>query len=311
MFGFPLSFFPKGLRLAPAVALALWTLPFAGGAPATATATESTTRSGFIDDELIVKHIEAVGTELIKSGGTVKLKTLRNQLQKVHTCSLRLPNEEPQQLTPSELYQKRADGVIVVGMLAKIRKSQRYELAGCSGFALTPDGIFVTNYHVVDNPDAETMVVMTRDGHVTPATEVLAADKLTDVAILRAPGAAFTPLPLAADVPAPGSPIWVISHPDHNFFCLTSGTVSRHFIALTEAGKTPQMAITADFGIGSSGGPILDNCGQVTGIVCSTTSVYWEDAKGKINDLQMVFKHCVPIASIRGLIVGKVEESKQ
>jgi len=260
-------------------------------------------QSGVIDDDAIVSHIEIEGTALIKAGKTVKLKTLRSQLQHAHTCALTLPESSPSEaLTPSELYQQRASGVLVVGMLAKVKKTQRYELAGCSGFALTSDGVFVTNYHVVDNPDAETMVVMSRDGRITPATEVLAADKLSDVAILRAPGATFTPIPLAFDVPSPGSPIWVISHPDHNFFSLTTGTVSRHFIALTEAGRTPQMAITADFGIGSSGGPILDNKGQVTGMVCSTTSVYWEDAKGKVNDLQMVFKHCVPVGSIRGLL---------
>ncbi len=270
--------------------------------PSLLRAAPAETKSGMIDDDAIVSHIEIEGTALIKAGKTVKLKTLRSQLQRAHTCALALPEMPAQSLTPDELYQQRASGVIVVGMLAKMKKTQRYELAGCSGFALTSDGVFVTNYHVVDNPDAETMVVMTRDGRITPATEVLAADKLMDVAILRAPGANFTPIPLALDVPTPGSPIWVISHPDHNFFCLTAGMVSRHFIAATESGKTPQMAITADFGIGSSGGPILDGKGQVTGIVCSTTSVYWEDAKGKINDLQMVFKHCVPVGSIRSLI---------
>lgn len=264
----------------------------------------SIAQNGVIDDDAIVSHIEIEGTALIKAGKTVKLKTLRSQLQRAHTCAIPLPESGSVPLSPSELYQQRAGGVLVVGMLAKVKKSQRYELAGCSGFALTTDGIFVTNYHVVDNPDAETMVVMTRDGHITPATEVLAADKLADVAILRAPGATFTPLPLAIDVPTPGSQIWVISHPDHNFFSLTTGSVSRHFVALTEAGKTPQMAITADFGIGSSGGPILDNKGQVAGMVCSTTSVYWEDGKGKVNDLQMVFKHCVPVGSIRSLVDG-------
>ncbi len=263
---------------------------------------EPPTRPSLIDDDAIVKHIETVGAALIHAGGTVKLKTLRTQLQRAHTCSLHLPASDTEQLSPEELYQRRADGVLVVGMLAKVRKSQRYELAGCTGFALTSDGIFVTNYHVVDNPDAETMVIMTRDGRISPATEVLAADKTSDVAILRAPGATFTPLPLALDVPPPGSPIWVISHPDHNFFCLTNGMVSRHFIAPTDAGRTPQMAITADFGIGSSGGPILDSHGFVTGMVCSTTSVYWENTRGTLKDLQMVFKHCVPIESIRTLI---------
>jgi len=148
---------------------------------------------------------------------------------------------------------------------------------------------------------------MTREGQITPITEVLAADKLADVAIVRAAGATFSPIPLASEAPALGASIWVLSHPDHNFYCLTSGIVSRYFVAATDAGKTPQMAVTADFGAGSSGGPILDAAGNVTGIVCSTTSVYWQDEKAKINDLQMVFKHCVPVASIRKLIEPKKE----
>jgi S1-C subfamily serine protease len=255
-----------------------------------------------IDDDAIVDHIELLGTALVHAKGTVTIKTLRSQLEHAHTCSIKLPESSSETLSPTDLYQRRADGVLVVGMLAKVKKGKkvRYELAGCSGFALTADGIFVTNYHVVDNPEAETMVVMSRDGVVTPATEVLAADKLADVAILRAPGATFTPIPLAPDVPPPGSPIWVISHPAHNFYSLTTGAVSRHLIVASKAGKTPQMAITADFGIGSSGGPILDSHGEVTGIVCSTTSVYWQDERTR--DLQMVFKHCVPVNSIRSLI---------
>jgi S1-C subfamily serine protease len=254
-----------------------------------------------VDDDGIVDRVENAGNALIKSNKTVKLRALRTQLQHVHSCSLELPTVATEELTPAELYARRARGVLVVGVLAKPKKkSAKYEMAGCSGFALTTEGIFVTNYHVVDNPEGETLVVMTHQGDVTPVTEVLAADKLADVAILRAPGASFTPLPLASDAPPVGAPIWVISHPDHNFFSLTGGLVSRHFMAYTEFGHTPQIAITADFGAGSSGGPVLDHHGAVGGMVCSTTSVYWEDEK--IKDLQMVFKHCVPVESIRGLI---------
>lgn len=254
-----------------------------------------------VDDDGIVERVENAGNALIKSNKTVKLRTLRTQLQHVHTCSLDLPAVTAEELTPGELYARRARGVLVVGVLAKQKKrSAKYEMAGCSGFALTAEGIFVTNYHVVDNPEGETLVVMTHQGDVTPVTEVLAADKLSDVAILHAPGASFTPIPLAADAPPAGAPVWVISHPDHNFFSLTSGLVSRHFVADTEFGRTPQLAITADFGAGSSGGPVLDRHGAVGGMVCSTTSVYWEDEK--IKDLQMVFKHCVPVESIRHLI---------
>jgi serine protease Do len=258
-----------------------------------------------IDDDAIVSRVETEGAALVKAGKTVKVKALRAQLPNAHTCSLPLLAAEEGPLSPAEIYARRAKGVIVVGVLGhpkRKKKSSKLELAACSGFALTSDGIFVTNYHVVDNPEADTIVVMTRDGTITPASEVLAADKLADVVILRAPGAIFTPMPLAPEAPPVGSPVWCISHPDHNFFCLTSGIVSRYFMSTTEHGRTPQMAVTADFGSGSSGGPLLDARGQVTGMVCSTTSVYWEDEKGKETDLQMVFKHCVPVQSIRQLI---------
>ncbi|MHA3770188.1 S1 family peptidase [Verrucomicrobiota bacterium sgz303538] len=256
-----------------------------------------------LDDTGIVHRLETVGGGLVREGKVTKVKTLRQQLAKRAKCKLDLPvTETPPPIEPQDLYAKRSTGVLVMGMLGKARKSSRYEAAGSSGFALTSDGVFVTNYHVIDDPDAEALVVMSRDGTIVPATEVLAADKLADVAILRAEGAKFQPLPLAGTESLPGSPVWVIAHPDHNFFSLTQGMVSRFFVANTEVGRTPQMAITADFGVGASGGPVLNSRGEVTGMVCSTTSVYYSDVKEKINDLQMVFKHCVPVSSIRALV---------
>ncbi len=255
-----------------------------------------------MDDDAIIERVESQGTALIKAGKVTRVRTLRAQLTKAHSCALELPAIEPAPPSPRELFARRADGVLVVGVMAKVRKKAKYEMAGCSGFALTADGVFVTNYHVIDSPEGDAIMIMSRNGKVTPVSEVLAADKLTDVAILRAAGATFSPLPLAVTAPAPGTPVWAISHPDHNFYSLTGGLVSRNFVSTTEFGKTPQMAITADFGAGSSGGPILNAEGLVLGMVCSTTSVYWQDEKAKINDLQMVFKHCVPVASIRKLI---------
>jgi len=62
------------------------------------------------------------------------------------------------------------------------------------------------------------------------------------------------------------------------------------------------MAVTADFAKGSSGGPLLDACGNVAGMVASTTSIYYGTEKGQKDNLQMVLKHCVPAASILKLI---------
>ncbi|RYD61717.1 MAG: serine protease [Verrucomicrobiaceae bacterium] len=228
-----------------ACALALAILPLRTHAE---TATALPAGRPIVDDDNIVDRLETVGGGLVREGKTTKVKVLRQQLSKRGKTALELPVlETPAPFQPSDIYARRSTGVVVVGMLGKPKKSSRYEVAGSTGFALTSDGIFATNYHVIDDPNAEGLVVMTRDGVVTPVTEVLAADKVADIAILRAPGAIFQPLPLASEEAQPGSPIWVIAHPDHNFFSLTQGMVSRFFMANTEIGRTPQMAITADF----------------------------------------------------------------
>jgi S1-C subfamily serine protease len=257
-----------------------------------------------LDDDAIVAHVETEGNALIRAGKTQKMKALRTALAAARTCALPLPAPETAPLTPEELFARRANGVVIVGVLARAKKKGKFELAGCTGFALAEGGVIVTNYHVIDSPEAEAIVVMTRDGTVASVSAVLAGDKLADVAIVRAEGLAPTPIPLALARPPVGAPVWAISHPDHNFYSLTAGVVSRHFIATTDFGRTPQMAVTADFGAGSSGGPLFDRQGSVIGMVCSTTSVYWEDAKGKAKELQMVFKHCVPAESIRRLVTA-------
>lgn len=258
---------------------------------------------GVVDDDAIIAHVEAEGSALIRAGKTTKMKALRTALGTAQTCALRLPAPEAAALSGPEVFARRASGVVIVGVLQKVKKKKdKYELAACSGFVLAEDGVVVTNYHVIDSPEADAIVAMSSDGTVVPVSAVLAADKLADVAIVRAVGLVATPIPLAVEKPAVGSAIWAITHPDHNFYSFTAGVVSRHFIATTEFGRTPQMAVTADYGVGSSGGPLLDSHGSVTGIVCSTTSVFWEDAKGKAKELQMVFKHCVPVESIRRVV---------
>ncbi len=67
---------------------------------------------------------------------------------------------------------------------------------------------------------------------------------------------------------------------------------------------TQTLEITADYGVGSSGGPVLDLSGNVVGMVSNTLAVY-ADSKDK-RSLQMNFHHCVPAESILTLVGGEV-----
>jgi S1-C subfamily serine protease len=132
---------------------------------------------------------------------------------------------------------------------------------------------------------------MTRDGKMYPITEILAADKSADLAIVRINASDLTPAPLSEGDPL-GSPVTVISHPGGNYFSLTLGHISRYWTTTAQGRSGLRMTITADFADGSSGGPIFNANGSVTGVVCATRPL------GE----QMVCRFGVPVESIRKLI---------
>jgi S1-C subfamily serine protease len=142
---------------------------------------------------------------------------------------------------------------------------------------------------------------MDSNGKTFVVSEVLAANKSADVALLRLRDAKLTPLPLAVRAPV-GTAVSVISHPDGRYFTMTKGDVSRYFVARSKTGQANRMAITADYAKGSSGAPVLDSTGAVVGMVSATNSIYYSKVKGHNENLQMVVKSCVPVDAIHRLL---------
>ncbi len=294
-------------RLLLAVAAVLFATSTSGWAqkkpatkPAPAPPAQRLNLPGEVSDEQILDLLDAGAQELIKSGRTVKMNELLGQLNR-RACSLALPKPAAARVSSSELVSKARAGILVIGDLYKCKKCPRWHVGASSGFMLTESGVCVTCYHVVNVPESPTLIAMTGDGRVVPVKEVLAANPNTDVAILRLEGAGFTPVPLDTEAPV-GSPVRVVSHPDEHFFTFSEGIVSRYVSVPLEknSGEVTMMAITADFGAGSSGAPVFNERGGVIGIVNNTQSLYYDPKRSK--DLQMVFKHCLPSHYIRQLI---------
>ena len=111
--------------------------------------------------------------------------------------------------------------------------------------------------------------------------------------------------PIALGLSAPvGAKVDLISHPNRKFYTLSEGRVARYFVIQRNRRPVSAMAITADFGKGSSGAPVLNEDGQVVGIAASTESLYYTENEGIQKNLQMVFKNCVPVSQLRELIEG-------
>jgi serine protease Do len=199
--------------------------------------------------------------------------------------------------------------VVVIGSISKCEECPEWHMDSVSaGWVMTPDGLVATNYHVLEDEKAEQLGVMTADGRVFRIKEVVASDRHGDAAILRlqADGEEWTWLPLA-DTAAPGEEVRVLSHPDGRFYSLSKGIVSRLHRAPSEENGEPRVwtTVTADYGAGSSGAPVLNDRGEVIGMVSSTAVLLADAEEGQAataEDVQMVFKDCVSLETMRGLL---------
>ncbi|HWB60679.1 MAG TPA: serine protease [Chthoniobacteraceae bacterium] len=246
------------------------------------------------DDLAIFFHIRDEGMALMAAQKFTPHDELLRQLNAAPDHAGLNITAAPLSTTPcAGLYEACKPGVLVV---AGIDRKGRISPAG--GIVLTADGVAVTNYHVAEGENA-TLVAMTSDRRVVGVKSILAASKLYDVAIIQLDGKGFTPLPLTSGAPV-GTDIFALSHPGEHFYYLSRGIIARRAMSIhtpSEQG-VPMLEITADYGRGSSGCPILDAAGQVVGMVKETMSLYYTEEHGNQQNLQMVFKDCVTAEEI-------------
>jgi len=293
---------PRFARL-PSSALAI--VLVAGLAPALLTAESPAPASAVTPswaDGQVRGKLTLEGDKLKTAGKTADAKDLAAQLTR-KTADIRLAPASAKALSPSDLYTAAARSTVVFSSLYKCNKCEHTHANAASGVIISADGIVATNYHVIANKDAFAFVAMTFDGMVYPVVEVLAADASRDVALVKLGGARDL---VAAPVRAGSAPLTdvvVMSHPDGRFFSITKGVVSRYFRRGRDGNGPVYMQITADYAKGSSGGPVLNTAGEVVGLVSSTNSVYYNDDKENgPQNLQMVFKDCVPADAILALV---------
>jgi len=276
-----------------------------------------------VDDYAIERgFIKTMGELADKQATLHGLKNIRQRLQEVAGKTVKVAAVAAAPGSPAAAER----GVLILGSIGKRKEGGGWQLTGtASAWAISADGLIVTNHHAVAMEDDEEEEVflgaMDRKGHVLAIKEIVADDKDADIAVLRVDAREFPlhPLPMARRVPAAGTPVGVISHPDGCYYCLSLGHVTRHHRQPVADGdvekalkgeKVPmvtKMSISADFGVGSSGAPVLDGQGRVVGMVCQTSTVVATGSEKEAENppadgVQMVFKDCVPLPALRAVI---------
>jgi S1-C subfamily serine protease len=167
-----------------------------------------------------------------------------------------------------------------VANLRVVRQSRRWSVPAGAGsaVALTPDGFLLTSAHVVAGPQRSGRAAFV-DGREL-SFKVIGADRLSDLAVLRADGGELVPAVLGdAEGLRVGQLVVAIGNPHGFAGSVTAGVVSALGRSLpARAGRTVRYidnVIQTDAALnpGNSGGALVDSHGRVVGINTAVAGV--------------------------------------
>ena len=147
------------------------------------------------------------------------------------------------------------------------------EKSSGTGFAISSNGIIVTNYHVIDGAKTIKVRGANSDFSKTYKAKVLVSDKNNDLALIQIDDHAFTslgtiPYNIKTGLAGVGENIFVLGYPLRatmgDEIKLTNGIVSSR---TGFQGDITSYQISAPVQPGNSGGPLFDSQGNLIGII--------------------------------------------
>jgi S1-C subfamily serine protease len=158
-----------------------------------------------------------------------------------------------------------------------------------TGFVVSPDGLFITNYHVIE--EAARLQVSLLDGGTWTDVSLVAGDPASDLALMQLPARGLRHLTLGSDGGMEvGDKVYVMGNPLGMSGTFTDGMVS---------GKRPlegvsMLQISAPISPGSSGGPVMNERGEVIGV--ATMMVMG----GQNLNMAVPVRYALPMVASRG-----------
>ncbi len=161
-------------------------------------------------------------------------------------------------LTSKEIYKLASNYTF------EIRVSTAEYSAIGSGFAISADGLIVTNYHVVQ--DAETIQVFDLQNREYTVKQVVAVDRKVDLAILRVKGT-LTPAKLNTADYETGDTVYTLGSANGYTGTFANGVISNAAVDLPDFNPyVTYVQTSAPISGGNSGGPLIDEKGRVVAV---------------------------------------------
>ncbi|HBX46059.1 MAG TPA: serine protease [Porphyromonadaceae bacterium] len=242
--------------------------------------------------------------------GMSELKNKTKDVEESKRVPVKIQKGKKRSLHAAKMIHETKKGVLMVcKYIPALQRNERVAI-GATAIVLSEDGVCATNCHVLQQlidknysltPADSIVFVATSEGEVFPIVSILTYNKTADLALFQIDcgNKPLTPVPLGKDI-AVGETVHALTHLEGFPFFYSKGVVARNVTTNPQDPFTNKTEITADFAKGSSGGPILDDSGNLISMVSSTQSIYYTDRPQM--DLQMVVKTTIPVSSLQRLI---------
>ena len=172
-------------------------------------------------------------------------------------------------LSANDIYEDNALGVVLL----------MGDAGYGSGVIISTKGYVLTNNHVIENNENLEVILSYQyklDGYeeYVHSIEIIKQDKVKDLALIKInnPRTALRPINISRKVPAIGSQVHAIGHPDLEVWTYTTGYISqiREEYEWSYEDEFEHMAnvyqTQTPVAEGNSGGPLLNNHGNLVGI---------------------------------------------
>ena len=255
----------------------------------------------------------AASVALLSSALTVAILSQNNQKNAV-SKNLQLVRHEMENIKQAQHRQQKQIEQIKVSAETTSPTPPKSNYSG-TGFALSNDGYLVTNYHVVEG--AESLSILTHSGKSYPA-RVIAYEPTNDIALLQVVDEDFSfskrnelPYSFLPGKAALGASIYTLGFPQDEIVYNEGYISARNGYQ----GDSNQYRLEVPSGPGQSGAPVVDDAGNVIGIIRSKdaqteSTTYAVSSKTLLRLLRDVPKDKRPKLPVRNRMGGLSREQQ-
>ena len=222
------------------------------------------------------KMLVKKANELMEDSALLSLDAVKKQLDR-KSCKIELPEAYTKKLTDREIWKRSKAAHVRVGWHYRCKRCDNWHQNLAGGYFINTNGAVATCYHVIEKGEEayrEGYLVAANDkGDLFPVLEILAADEVTDTAIIRVKvEGEVAHLPLNANT-YPGDYAWCYSDPLGRSGYFSKGMINRFYVYKQKGRKeSSRIEVSVDWAPGSSGAAILDEFGNAIGHVSAISS---------------------------------------